>query len=62
MIEPKRVLKSVHILGVENWATNDVIFNQPNICEKRKYSNMILISQFNTVELILEVLWLTMLI
>ena len=62
MIEPKRVLKTVHILGVKNEATNDVIFNQANICEKRKYCNMILIYQFNTVELILEVLRLSMLI
>ena len=46
MIEPKLVLKTVHILGVENWATNDVMFNQANICEKKKYGNMILISQF----------------
>ena len=62
MIEPKRVLKTVHILDVENLATNDVIFNQANICEKRKYGNMILISQFNTIELILRVLGLTTLI
>ena len=59
MIEPKRVLKTVHILGVENQATNDVIFNQANICEETRYCIMIVIFQFSTIKLILEVKRLT---